>query len=87
MTTLQLANAVLNLTVPTIIIKNAITPALCHESSFIHYEIISLLLAMIKKLENFIKSFENMKFNASESSIFRNIILESLIKVNSSNVH
>lgn len=81
MTAVQLANAILNLTLPPIIIKNAITPSLENNSILIHHEIVNLVLTMMRKVENFMTAFESKNCNASEDSIFRNIVLDHIIKV------
>lgn len=83
MTIMQMTNAISNLIVPPIVMKNAVTPSLEHKSPLIHYEIIKLVLVMIKKIESFVKAFEHTKFNPSEISTFKNLLLEHILKVSS----
>ncbi|XP_008209600.1 nucleolar pre-ribosomal-associated protein 1 [Nasonia vitripennis] len=80
MTIMQMANAISNLTIPPIVMRNAVIPSLEHKSPIINYETISLVLIMIKKIESFIKAFEHSKFNSSEISTFKNLLLEYVLK-------
>ncbi|OXU29987.1 hypothetical protein TSAR_001104 [Trichomalopsis sarcophagae] len=80
MTIMQMANAISNLTIPPIVMRNAVIPSLEHKNPIINYETISLVLAMIKKIESFIKAFEHSKFNSSEISTFKNLLLEYVLK-------
>ncbi|XP_029174651.1 nucleolar pre-ribosomal-associated protein 1 [Nylanderia fulva] len=47
----RLTNTLLSLTIPDIIIKNAILPGLSHDSLFVRHETLSLLLAMTSQLK------------------------------------
>jgi hypothetical protein len=85
MTEIQFIHAILNLILPSIVIKNAILPSMEHNSSIIHQEIINLLLIMIRKIASFISAFESINFNVSESSTYKNIILEHIFKVSFTN--
>ncbi|XP_011500624.1 PREDICTED: nucleolar pre-ribosomal-associated protein 1 [Ceratosolen solmsi marchali] len=80
MTEIQFINAILNLILPSVVIKTAIIPSLEHSSFIIHHEIINLLLVMIKKVEHFVSIFESMKFSVSEISTYKGIISEHILK-------
>ncbi|XP_014204938.1 nucleolar pre-ribosomal-associated protein 1 [Copidosoma floridanum] len=80
MTTVQLTNAITNLTMPQTIIKNAIIPSLEQTNPLIHYEIIKLVSVMITKIKSFSTLLGTVKSNITDIPALKTNLLGQLTK-------
>ncbi|XP_012278213.1 nucleolar pre-ribosomal-associated protein 1 [Orussus abietinus] len=68
----QLVNAVITLSVPPTVLKNAIMPSLCHDNIIVQHEGIKLLVVMLNKLKDFI--------NITRFKNKRNLVASTLVQ-------
>lgn len=80
LTTLQLFSALTTLTVPPIILKNAIAPSMNHESIVVRHTAVILLTVMLKQLKNFMNTVRNNSVDPSEIAKIENLVTDYVLK-------
>lgn len=78
---LQLANAIISLTIPVVILKQAIVPALSHSNIIIRHEAILTLTTIFNQLQKYLSILKKVYKNNDDFCTFKNFLTEFIIKV------
>lgn len=77
---LQLANAIIPLTIPIIILKQAIIPALSHSNIIIRHEAILTLTTIFNQIQKYLSILKTVYKN-DDFCMFKNFLTEFIMKV------
>ncbi|XP_053970281.1 nucleolar pre-ribosomal-associated protein 1 [Hylaeus volcanicus] len=76
----QLANAIMSLTLPQVILKNAVIPSLSHSNIVVRHEAVLTLTTMFDQMQKYLIVARENYNKDSDFNTFKNTVLELMIK-------